>query len=181
MAAWLPNRITPNSFQITAAKGEERRTISWGRTTFSQLPPTLGKSTELAREKGSSSWLTVLPIESHGFSLHKGAFRDAIRDTDGNHYCYQKVVCVVNCLQWTTPWVVQQVVIQPYVTMRSLLNSWPRCSMMYVWSHTFNHSLVRICHMLLQIEKTLLDLISKHVVLGITATVCLFWCKDLQS
>ena len=31
---------------------------------------------------------------------------------------------------------------------------------------TFNYSLVRICHMLLQIGKTLLDLISKHMVLG---------------
>ena len=33
---------------------------------------------EVAKEKGSSSWLAALPIESHGFSLHKGAFRDAL-------------------------------------------------------------------------------------------------------
>ena len=32
----------------------------------------------LAKEKGSSSWLTVLPIEKHGFFLNKGEFRDAI-------------------------------------------------------------------------------------------------------
>ena len=32
----------------------------------------------LAREKGASTWLTSLPLEEHGFSLHKGAFRDAL-------------------------------------------------------------------------------------------------------
>ena len=32
----------------------------------------------LAEEKGASSWLTTLPIEEHGFSLHKGAFSDAL-------------------------------------------------------------------------------------------------------
>ena len=29
-------------------------------------------------EKGSSSWLTVLPLKEHGFHFHKGEFRDAI-------------------------------------------------------------------------------------------------------
>ena len=29
-------------------------------------------------EKGSSSWLTVLPLKEHGFHLHMGEFRDAI-------------------------------------------------------------------------------------------------------
>ena len=27
----------------------------------------------LSSEKGASSWLSVLPIEEHGFALHKGA------------------------------------------------------------------------------------------------------------
>ena len=35
-------------------------------------------ATDLAREKGASSWLTALPLEEHGFALHKTAFRDAI-------------------------------------------------------------------------------------------------------
>ena len=33
---------------------------------------------EIAKESGASTWLTALPIEDHGFTLHKGAFRDAI-------------------------------------------------------------------------------------------------------
>ena len=42
------------------------------------LPGALQKSLDLAAEKGASSWLTSLPIEEHGFTLHKGAFRDAL-------------------------------------------------------------------------------------------------------
>lgn len=42
------------------------------------LPPTLQQSMELAQERGASSWLTVLPVEEFGFTLHKGAFRDAL-------------------------------------------------------------------------------------------------------
>ena len=33
---------------------------------------------DLAQEKGASSWLTALPLEEFGLTLHKGAFRDAI-------------------------------------------------------------------------------------------------------
>ena len=33
---------------------------------------------DLAQEKGASNWLTTLPIDENGFTLHKGAFRDAI-------------------------------------------------------------------------------------------------------
>ena len=42
------------------------------------LPQSLKFSMELAQEKGASSWLTSLPIEEYGFSLHKSTFRDAL-------------------------------------------------------------------------------------------------------
>ena len=32
----------------------------------------------LSQEKGASHWFTVLPMTEHGFSLHKGAFRDGL-------------------------------------------------------------------------------------------------------
>ena len=38
----------------------------------------LQRSMELAREKGASSWLTVLPLSEHGFGLHKSGFQDAM-------------------------------------------------------------------------------------------------------
>ena len=36
------------------------------------------RAMELSQERGASSWLTALPLASHGFSLSKGEFRDAL-------------------------------------------------------------------------------------------------------
>ena len=36
------------------------------------------RALELNREKGAGSWLTVLPLKNHGYSLNKQEFRDAI-------------------------------------------------------------------------------------------------------
>lgn len=44
-----------------------------------RLPQDMQRVMALAQERGSSSWLTALPLTSQGFSLHKGAFRDAVR------------------------------------------------------------------------------------------------------
>ena len=44
--------------------------------TIPILLTTLKKAVEMSREKGASSWLTVLPVEEHGFTLHKRDFRD---------------------------------------------------------------------------------------------------------
>ena len=38
------------------------------------LSPKLQRSIQLSCEKGSSSWLTTLPLEDQGCALHKGAF-----------------------------------------------------------------------------------------------------------
>ena len=43
-----------------------------------ELPPTLQKSVELATETGASNWLTTIPLDRYGFTLHKGAYRDAL-------------------------------------------------------------------------------------------------------
>ena len=42
------------------------------------LPNSLRRAVDLANEKGSSTWLTTLPLMEHGFALHKGAFHDAL-------------------------------------------------------------------------------------------------------
>ena len=60
-------------------KSKKRRAqMAAANSLHPQLPQKLQKLMEVAKEKGSSSWLVALPIESHGFSLHKGAFRDAL-------------------------------------------------------------------------------------------------------
>ena len=43
-----------------------------------QLEPTLQRAVELASVKGASNWLTTLPLNEHGFALHKSAFQDAL-------------------------------------------------------------------------------------------------------
>ena len=42
------------------------------------LPVSLQRAVDLAKEKGSSTWLTALPLVEHGFALHRGAFHDAL-------------------------------------------------------------------------------------------------------
>ena len=48
------------------------------KNTYAQLSPQLRRCIDLAAERGSSSWLTALPLTEHGFHLHKGEFWDAI-------------------------------------------------------------------------------------------------------
>ena len=43
-----------------------------------RLPTRLQHSMTLAQERGTSSWLTALPVEEFGFALHKGVFHDAL-------------------------------------------------------------------------------------------------------
>ena len=47
-------------------------------TLKDNLNVSLKRAMELAQEKGASSWLTALPIQEHGFTLHKSAFWDAL-------------------------------------------------------------------------------------------------------
>lgn len=42
------------------------------------ISPEIKRIVDSASEKGASSWLTVLPVASSGFVLHKSAFRDAL-------------------------------------------------------------------------------------------------------
>lgn len=58
----------------------ERREILTQTATLlhKELPIALQKAVDLANIPGSSIWLTSLPIKEHGFSLHKGAFVDAL-------------------------------------------------------------------------------------------------------
>ena len=58
----------------------ERREITTqtASSMHEELTPTLLKAVDIAAVPGSSSWLTSLPIEEHGFCLHKGAFVDAL-------------------------------------------------------------------------------------------------------
>ena len=47
-------------------------------TLKSELPAALLRSAELATEEGASSWLTAILLDRYSFTLHKGAYRDAL-------------------------------------------------------------------------------------------------------
>ena len=48
------------------------------RLFLEELPDDTKRMVDLAAEKDASNWVAVLPVDEHGFYLHKTAFRDAI-------------------------------------------------------------------------------------------------------
>ena len=48
------------------------------KVIYSQLSPQMNRHVDLAKERGASSWLSVLPLSEQGFHLHKGEFREAL-------------------------------------------------------------------------------------------------------
>jgi hypothetical protein len=62
----------------------------------------------LAQAKGSSNWLTALPLTDYGFTLHKGGFRDAL----SLRYGWQPFNCPTHC-DCGTPFTVDHVLSCP--------------------------------------------------------------------
>ena len=71
-------RSKPNRAK-KSAQSQRRQSEKLKASEISEnLPATLQKSMKISTEKGASIWLSTLPIQEHGFALHKGAFRDAL-------------------------------------------------------------------------------------------------------
>ena len=72
--------IPPNCYatqkqaKTTIIQQKSTHTAEATAQVLEELPADLRRMTELAAEKGASSWLTTLPIEEHGFYLNKTAF-----------------------------------------------------------------------------------------------------------
>ena len=68
--------------QLKARRDTHKRNRDQAKSSATLLrasaPKSLQRAMDLAQEKGASSWLTALPLEEFGLTLHKGAFRDAI-------------------------------------------------------------------------------------------------------
>lgn len=82
---WMP-RGWPKSFIVT----EPRTQPPHLETKYCALFNTPWTS---HKKKGDSSWLTSLPLKEFGFTLHKGAYRDAI----ALHYGWQPSYCPSSC------------------------------------------------------------------------------------
>jgi len=56
---------------------------------------TLQRAVTLAQEKDASSWLTMLPVQEYGFSLHKTTFKmPLLEDMAGCHPVHQPTIRV---------------------------------------------------------------------------------------
>ena len=67
-----------HSLKNSIQSKNRQRQDQQAKDIYAQLTPQLKRCVDLAAEKGSSSWLTALPLPDHGFFLHKGEFRDAV-------------------------------------------------------------------------------------------------------
>ena len=52
--------------------------IAFAASLRATIPKLRQRAMDLAQKRGASSWLTTLPLEKFGLTLHKGVFRDAI-------------------------------------------------------------------------------------------------------
>ena len=58
---------------------QNRERSAWGADDlYSQLPDSLQRAVDLARERGSFTWLTALPFTDHGFTLHRSDYHDSM-------------------------------------------------------------------------------------------------------
>ena len=75
-----PSYITEDQTSIKSEMKAKRRHQQQekAKALRSQLPSPMQRSMDLNQERGASHWLNVLPLSAHGFTLHKGAFRDAL-------------------------------------------------------------------------------------------------------
>ena len=60
-------------------RSNKAQSLSEKATTVRESPsPPLQKLFDIANERGSSTWLSVLLLKTHGYHLHKGAFWDGL-------------------------------------------------------------------------------------------------------
>ena len=74
----LGNDTSAEQRRIRQRVKTEERQHEADKVSSLDLSDHLVKAVELAQNKGSSSWLTALPLEKYNLSLSKSEFRDAI-------------------------------------------------------------------------------------------------------
>ena len=74
----LPNEDTIREIKNQATKTKADRLETKSEEMQSILPENLQRAVLQAKEKGSTNWLTALPLQDHGLVLNKREFRDAL-------------------------------------------------------------------------------------------------------
>ena len=81
------------SIKASLRQEKKQRMEDMSQQVRERLPPAKQRLMDLLCEKGSSSWLSALPLQDQGFDLNKGEFRDALSLRYGwqlkntPHYC----------------------------------------------------------------------------------------------
>lgn len=75
----LPDDSLVKPLQQEAMNEKTKDNAERAQSIKEMASPKTQRVLELAAEKGSSMWLTVLPLQSLGFNLNKREFRDAVR------------------------------------------------------------------------------------------------------
>ena len=75
----LPDKIFVTETKSKIVRQNESALLQKLKKINEKLTEQAKRNVAEAREKGVSSWLSMLPLEEFGFVLNKGEFRDAIR------------------------------------------------------------------------------------------------------
>ena len=75
----LPDDSAVKSAKQTSRQKREEDVKEKVRSVYERAPNNLKRALDLSSEKGSSVWLTVVPLQELGFNLNKREFRDAIK------------------------------------------------------------------------------------------------------
>ena len=138
-------------------------------TLQSGLPLSLKHCVSLAKEPGSSSWLTVLPILEHGFHLHKSDFWDAL----SLHYDITPSNTSSTC-QCGTSFSVNHAMVCPF-------GGFPKITNNEVWDHLTASLLTKVCHNVAT-EPSLQPITSKTFLLHWpTPLMMLIWILRLNA
>ena len=103
----LPSLTEILELRAEVPKSKSNRLNNLLNEVENTLMPEQNRAVQQVKQKGTSNWLNVLPLEDHGFTLTKGDFRDALalhynkplRSLPLNCLCGQKlnVIHALNC------------------------------------------------------------------------------------
>ena len=103
----LPSLTEILELRAEVPKSKSNRLNNLLNEVENTLMPEQNRAVQQVKQKGTSNWINVLPLEEHGFTLTKGDFRDALalhynkplRSLPLNCLCGQKlnVIHALNC------------------------------------------------------------------------------------
>ena len=74
----LPNPEQEKQIKANIIKDKREQANIKANLVSASLSPETKRAIDQAKEPGASHWLSVLPLEKHGFNLNKGEFKDAL-------------------------------------------------------------------------------------------------------